>query len=100
MLKMQRRIAADLLKCGENRVWIDPERIDDVATAITREDIRRLIHDASSGRSPSKARAGPVPGPTRKPERKAATGGAREAGRARRPPGWARRSAGWRPYVL
>ncbi len=45
MLKMQRRIAADLLKCGENRVWIDPEKIEDVAAAITREDIRRLIHD-------------------------------------------------------
>ncbi|MCD6559728.1 50S ribosomal protein L19e [Palaeococcus sp. (in: euryarchaeotes)] len=43
MLKMQRRIAAEILKCGENRVWIDPERIEDVEAAITREDIRRLI---------------------------------------------------------
>lgn len=45
MLKTQRRIAAELLKCGENRVWIDPERIEDVTAAITREDIRRLIDE-------------------------------------------------------
>ncbi|MCK4435394.1 50S ribosomal protein L19e, partial [Candidatus Bathyarchaeota archaeon] len=27
-LKSQRRLAAEILKIGENRVWIDPERID------------------------------------------------------------------------
>ncbi|WP_010479054.1 50S ribosomal protein L19e [Thermococcus zilligii] len=61
MLRTQRRIAAELLKCGENRVWIDPERIDDVATAITREDIKRLIHDGVIKKKPvrgqSRARA-------------------------------------------
>lgn len=39
----QRRIAASLMKCGVNRVWFDPERIDDVKNAISREDIRELI---------------------------------------------------------
>ncbi|WP_297465300.1 50S ribosomal protein L19e [Thermococcus sp.] len=61
MLRTQRRIAADLLKCGENRIWIDPERIDDVAAAITREDIRRLINDGVIKKKPiqgqSRARA-------------------------------------------
>ena len=52
MLKMQRRIAADLLKCGENRVWIDPEKMEDVSTAITREDVRRLIHDGVIKKKP------------------------------------------------
>ncbi|WP_297436792.1 50S ribosomal protein L19e [Thermococcus sp.] len=52
MLKMQRRIAADLLKCGENRVWIDPEKMEDVAAAITREDIKRLIHDGVIKKKP------------------------------------------------
>lgn len=42
-LRVQRRMAADLLSCGENRVWIDPLHTDDVASAITREDVRRLI---------------------------------------------------------
>ena len=42
--KYQRRIAADILKCGVNRVWISSEHLDDVADAITREDIRELIN--------------------------------------------------------
>ncbi|ASJ09920.1 50S ribosomal protein L19 [Thermococcus sp. P6] len=57
MLRMQRRIAADLLKCGENRVWIDPERIDDVAAAITREDIKRLINDGVIKKKPVKGQS-------------------------------------------
>jgi len=44
-LKTQRRLAAEILKTGSNRVWIDPDKMDDVETAITREDIRRLIHE-------------------------------------------------------
>ncbi|MCW4016369.1 MAG: 50S ribosomal protein L19e [Candidatus Bathyarchaeota archaeon] len=44
-LKSQRRLAAEILKVGEGRVWIDPERIDYVETAITREEIRKLIHE-------------------------------------------------------
>lgn len=42
-VKNQRRMAADLLDCGRNRVWIDPDHIDEVANAITRDDIRRFI---------------------------------------------------------
>ena len=44
-LKSQRRLAAEILKVGESRVWMDPDRIDDVEVAITREEIRRLIHE-------------------------------------------------------
>lgn len=44
-LKSQRRLAAEILKVGENRVWIDPERNDDVEVAITRDEIRKLIHE-------------------------------------------------------
>jgi len=44
-LKSQRRLAAQLLKVGQNRVWIDPERTDDAGAAITREEIRKLIHE-------------------------------------------------------
>lgn len=53
-LRSQRRLAAELLKIGEGRVWIDPERIDDVEVAITREEIRRLIHEGAIKRLPSK----------------------------------------------
>jgi large subunit ribosomal protein L19e len=44
-LRSQRRLAAEILKVGESRVWIDPERIDYVEAAITREEIRKLIHE-------------------------------------------------------
>ncbi|MFA5772643.1 MAG: 50S ribosomal protein L19e [Thermoplasmata archaeon] len=42
-LKNQRRMASELLKCGYNRVWVDPTRMEDVADAVTRGDIRMLI---------------------------------------------------------
>lgn len=42
-LKNQRRLAASVLGVGANRVWIDPARISDAETAITRQDVRRLI---------------------------------------------------------
>jgi large subunit ribosomal protein L19e len=42
-LKNQRRMAASLLKCGVNRVWIDPLRMEDVADAITRSDVQIMI---------------------------------------------------------
>jgi large subunit ribosomal protein L19e len=44
-LRSQRRLAAEILKVGETRVWIDPDRMYEVEAAITREEIRRLIHE-------------------------------------------------------
>jgi large subunit ribosomal protein L19e len=42
-LKNQRRLAASLLKCGENRVWMDPDRVEEIAKAVSRSDIKVLI---------------------------------------------------------
>jgi large subunit ribosomal protein L19e len=39
----QRRMAAEILKCGTDRVWIDPDQLDEVSEAVTRGDVRRLI---------------------------------------------------------
>ena len=44
-LSSQRRLAAQILKIGQNRVWMNPERMDDVEGAITREEVRKLIHE-------------------------------------------------------
>jgi large subunit ribosomal protein L19e len=41
--KTIRRIAADLLKCGESRVVFNPSEIKRVEDALTREDVRDLI---------------------------------------------------------
>ena len=42
-LKNQRRMAAEILKCGVNRVWINPDRMEEVSGCITRADIRTAI---------------------------------------------------------
>jgi large subunit ribosomal protein L19e len=44
-LRSQRRLAAVILECGVNRIWIDPEKADEVSMAITREEIRKLVHE-------------------------------------------------------
>lgn len=73
-LTSQRRLAAALLGIGQNRVWIDPERIDDVEGAITREEVRKLIHEKIIQSSPekgvSRARAKTVLEKKRKGRRK------------------------------
>jgi len=60
-LRSQRRLASELLKVGESRVWIDPERIEDIEIAISREEIRKLIHEGAIKSTPatgvSRARA-------------------------------------------
>ena len=44
-LNAQRRMAAEVLKCGENRIYFDPYMVDEIAMAITREDIRNLVKE-------------------------------------------------------
>ncbi|NIA10640.1 MAG: 50S ribosomal protein L19e [Nitrospiraceae bacterium] len=41
-LSNQRRLASEVLKCGVHRVWIDPDEIEEVEKAVTRQDIRNL----------------------------------------------------------
>src|SRR5512136_1432088 len=53
-LKSQRRLASELMKVGSNRVWIDPNRIEDVEVAITRSEVRKLIHEGAIRQMPSK----------------------------------------------
>ncbi|WP_254768868.1 50S ribosomal protein L19e [Salinilacihabitans rarus] len=44
-LSAQKRLAADVLDVGKNRVWFDPDAQGDIAQAITREEIRELVDD-------------------------------------------------------
>ena len=46
-LAAQRRLAADVLDVGKNRIWFDPDAQSDIAEAITREDIRELVDDGT-----------------------------------------------------
>jgi len=45
--RSKRRMSADLLKVGLNRVKFDPEQLDRIEEAVTREDLRRLIHSGA-----------------------------------------------------
>jgi large subunit ribosomal protein L19e len=44
-LTAQRRLAADELDVGENRVYLDPDAQSEIAEAITRDDVRDLIEE-------------------------------------------------------
>jgi large subunit ribosomal protein L19e len=45
MLRLQRRLAASVLKCGRKRIWIDPNETNEVALANSRKNIRKLFKD-------------------------------------------------------
>jgi large subunit ribosomal protein L19e len=42
-MRLQRRLAADILKVGKSRVWLDPTKREEIEKAITRTDVRKLI---------------------------------------------------------
>ncbi|GGM55667.1 MULTISPECIES: 50S ribosomal protein L19e [Halarchaeum] len=46
-LSAQKRLAADVLDVGKNRVWFDPDAQGEIADAITREDIRELVDEGT-----------------------------------------------------
>jgi large subunit ribosomal protein L19e len=46
-LSAQKRLAADVLDVGKDRVWFDPEAQSEIAEAITREDIRDLVDEGT-----------------------------------------------------
>ena len=60
-LRNQRRLAADIMGVGVGRVLIPEDSSEQVSEALTREDVRILIHKGAIGKkpvkSPSKARA-------------------------------------------
>lgn len=51
-LILQRRVAARILKCGVNRIWIDPDALDEVNSAVTSEEIRKLIKERKIWKHP------------------------------------------------
>lgn len=40
-----KRLAAQILKSGENKVWINPEEAEKAKEAMTKEDVRALIKE-------------------------------------------------------
>lgn len=60
-LGAQKRLAADVLAVGKNRVWLDPGEQEEIAEAITRDDIRELVESgvirAKDAKTNSRGRA-------------------------------------------
>jgi large subunit ribosomal protein L19e len=44
-LKLQKRLAASVLKCGRRKIWLDPNEINEIALANSRRNISRLHRD-------------------------------------------------------
>merc|ERR1712042_155620 len=51
-LRLQKRLAAAVLKCGRNKIWLDPNEINEIANANSRQNIRKLIKDGLIIRKP------------------------------------------------
>lgn len=44
-LRLQKRLAASVLKCGKRKVWLDPNEISEISMANSRASIRKLHKD-------------------------------------------------------
>jgi large subunit ribosomal protein L19e len=53
-LRLQKRLAASVLKCGKGKVWIDPNEVNEISNANSRQNVRRLIKDGLIIRKPAK----------------------------------------------
>ena len=51
-LKLQARLAADVLRCGRGRVWLDPNEASEISNANSRKSIRKLVKDGYIIRKP------------------------------------------------
>ncbi|XP_065165690.1 large ribosomal subunit protein eL19 [Atheta coriaria] len=44
-LKLQKRLAASVMRCGKKKVWLDPNEITEISNTNSRQNIRKLIKD-------------------------------------------------------
>lgn len=51
-MMLQKRLAADILKCSPDRVSLDPSSLADIREAITKADIKGLINKGLISKSP------------------------------------------------
>ena len=52
-LKLQKRLAASVLGCGKNKVWLDPNETSELSLANSRQTIRNLYKDGFIIRKPN-----------------------------------------------
>jgi len=93
MLRAQKRIAGELLKCSLKRVVFDGERLEEIKEAITKADMRELIKENAIRKKPVR---GISKGRTRKARLQRAKGRGKGPGKKKGKPGAANRKKKWR----
>eukprot|EP00884_Botryococcus_braunii_P001992 jgi/Botrbrau1/11794/Bobra.0224s0001.1 len=53
-LKLQKRLAASVLSCGLRKVWLDPNEVNEISMANSRQNIRKLVKDGFVIKKPTK----------------------------------------------
>jgi len=53
-LKLQKRLAASVMKCGKRKIWLDPNEVNEISMANSRQAIRKLVKDGFIIRKPQK----------------------------------------------
>merc|ERR1712025_1228084 len=53
-LKLQKRLAASVLKCGQRKIWLDPNEVNEISLANSRLNIRELAKDGLVIKKPTK----------------------------------------------
>ena len=51
-LRLQKRLAASVLKCGKRKIWLDPNETTEIANANSRQNVRKLVKDGLIIRKP------------------------------------------------
>ncbi|KAK9816639.1 hypothetical protein WJX72_003144 [[Myrmecia] bisecta] len=53
-LKLQKRLASSVLNCGLRKVWLDPNEVNEISMANSRQNIRKLVKDGLVIKKPMK----------------------------------------------
>merc|ERR1711915_258967 len=51
-LRLQKRLAAAVMKCGKNKIWLDPNETSMISNSNSRQNVRKLIKDGLIIRKP------------------------------------------------
>jgi large subunit ribosomal protein L19e len=51
-LRTQKRLAASVVGCGKRKIWLDPNEVNEISNANSRQTIRKLVSDGLIIRKP------------------------------------------------
>lgn len=51
-LRTQKRLAASVVGCGKRKIWLDPNEVNEISNANSRQTVRKLVSDGLIIRKP------------------------------------------------